>query len=191
MAVQIGASAHSFSNPTGLLSDCHRRIEMFLGTLQAVAQVINRPLSDDVAGPLRSALRYFREAAPSHTADEEDSLFPRLRQVRHPDVQMALDQLESLEKDHQWAAPLHADVECLGQMYLSKGQLSLADAEKFRAAVRDLASMYRRHINVEDTFVFPVAARLLSRTDQTSIGEEMAARRKMPFDKTSQARNLG
>lgn len=115
MAVQIGASAHSFSNPTGLLSDCHRRIEMFLGTLQAVAQVINRPLSDDVAGPLRSALRYFREAAPSHTADEEDSLFPRLRQVRHPDVQMALDQLESLEKDHQWAAPLHADVECLGQ----------------------------------------------------------------------------
>jgi hypothetical protein len=28
MPVQIGAKAHTFSDPTGLLSDCHRRIEM-------------------------------------------------------------------------------------------------------------------------------------------------------------------
>jgi hypothetical protein len=31
MPVQIGAKTHNFSDPTGLLSDCHRRIEMFLG----------------------------------------------------------------------------------------------------------------------------------------------------------------
>lgn len=37
-----------------------------------------------------------------------------------------------------------------------------------RAAVRDLASMYQRHINVEDIFVFPVAARLLC-PDQAGI----------------------
>ena len=43
MPVQIGAKAHSFSNPTGLLSDCHRRIEMFLSTLEAVASVIEQP----------------------------------------------------------------------------------------------------------------------------------------------------
>lgn len=183
MPVQIGASPHSFSNPTGLLSDCHRRIEMFLGSLEAVAQVIDHPLSEDVAGALQSALRYFREAAPNHTADEEESLFPRLRRVHHPDVQAALAQLECLEKDHRWAAPLHAEVEHLGQQYLSNGRLSQAEAESFRTAVRDLASMYRRHINVEDTFVFPVAARLLSRTDQASIGEEMAARRKVQLPK--------
>jgi len=29
MPVQIGANAHSVSDPTGPLSDCHRRIEMF------------------------------------------------------------------------------------------------------------------------------------------------------------------
>jgi hemerythrin-like domain-containing protein len=191
MPVQIGASAHSFANPTGLLSDCHRRIEMFLGALEAIAQVINHPLAEDVAGPLRSALRYFREAAPNHTADEEESLFPRLRQLRDPDVGTALAQLDHLEKDHRWAAPLHAEVERLGQEYLSKGQLSLAGAEKFRAAVRDLASMYRRHINVEDTFVFPVAARLLSGKDQASIGEEMAARRKVQLpEKTFHAHNM-
>jgi hypothetical protein len=39
--VQIGANAHSFTEPTGLLSDCHRRDEMFLGTLEVVAQTID------------------------------------------------------------------------------------------------------------------------------------------------------
>jgi hypothetical protein len=43
MPVQIGAKGHSFSDPTGLLSDCQRRIEMFLGSLQRVADVIDRP----------------------------------------------------------------------------------------------------------------------------------------------------
>lgn len=47
MPVQIGAKAHSFSDPTGLLSDCHRRIEMFLGSLQRVAEVIELPLTKE------------------------------------------------------------------------------------------------------------------------------------------------
>jgi hypothetical protein len=44
MPVQIGAKTHNFTDPTGLLSDCHRRIEMFMGTLEAVAAVIDRDL---------------------------------------------------------------------------------------------------------------------------------------------------
>ena len=90
MPVQIGAQSHSFSDPTGLLSDCHRRIEMFLGTLERVASVIDRPLTEETRPALESALRYFREAAPKHTADEEESLFPRLRQMHHLDVEKAL-----------------------------------------------------------------------------------------------------
>jgi len=39
------------------------------------------------ARALASALRYFGEAAPKHTADEEESLFPRLRQIRHAEIQ--------------------------------------------------------------------------------------------------------
>lgn len=90
MPVQIGAKAHSFSDPTGLLSDCHRRIEMFLASLQRVGEMIDRPLSDDARTALESALRYFRESAPKHTADEEESLFPRLRQMQDPEIEAAL-----------------------------------------------------------------------------------------------------
>jgi len=44
MPVQIGAKTHPFSDPTGLLSDCHRRIETSLGALEGVASVIDQPV---------------------------------------------------------------------------------------------------------------------------------------------------
>jgi len=179
MPVQIGAPAHDFSDPTGLLSDCHRRIEMFLGALNAVARGIDRPLSDEAIRALDSALRYFREAAPKHTSDEEESLFPRLRQVHHPDVESALTKLDSLEQEHRQAAPLHDEIERLGQQCLSRGSLSPAEAETFRKAVTTLISMYKEHIGVEDGLVFPLAARLLSQTDKATIANEMATRRKV------------
>ena len=177
MPVQIGTNLHSFSNPTGMLSDCHRRIEMFLGSLQAVAEVIDRPLDEEARGTLVAALRYFREAAPKHTADEEESLFPRMRQIRHPVIQPALTKLEELENDHRWAVPLHSEVERLGQKCLSNGSLSEAETESFRKAVSALAAMYQEHIRAEDDLIFPSAAKFLSSSDQAEIAEEMGARR--------------
>ena len=79
MPVQIGAKTHSFSDPTALLSDCHRRIEMFLGNLEKIAVSIDRRLGNEERAALESSLRYFREAAPKHTADEEESVFSRMQ----------------------------------------------------------------------------------------------------------------
>jgi iron-sulfur cluster repair protein YtfE (RIC family) len=177
MPVQIGMGAHSFSDPTGLLSDCHRRIEMFLDSLEAVASVAGDPSTDETKRALTSALRYFRESAPKHNADEEESLFPRLRQIERPDAQSALERLEQLEEDHRSASLLHEEVEHLGQLYLSAGILSPAEAGSFSDAIAKLKAMYREHIRVEDELVFPVAARVLSRAELAQIGEEMAARR--------------
>lgn len=177
MPVQIGASVPGFSNPTALLSDCHRRIEMFLGSLEAVAKLLDRPLADDARQALDSALRYFREAAPKHTADEEESLFPRLRRVANPEVQAALAELDALEKDHRWAVPLHDEVERLGRQALSRGCLSSAETDVFRSDVEKLAAMYRRHILLEDRVVFPAAARLMPAGEQAAVAREMASRR--------------
>lgn len=179
MPVQIGAKTHNFTDPTGLLSDCHRRIEMFMGTLEAVAAVIDRLPAEDTVRALESALRYFGEAAPKHTADEEVSLFPRLRQKGHTEVDTALAELGHLEDEHCWAAPLHADLERLGVQYLSMGKLSDVEIEKFRTAVTSLAAMYKRHISIEDELVFPLAARMLSGAEKSAIAEEMASRRKV------------
>jgi hypothetical protein len=44
MPVEIGAQAANFADPTSLLSDCHRRIEMFLNVLQKVPKSADRRL---------------------------------------------------------------------------------------------------------------------------------------------------
>jgi len=106
MPVQIGAKTHNFTVPTGLLSDCHRRVEMFLRMLVRVAEVIDRPATEETSRALESALRYFAQAAPKHTADEEQSLFPRLRRIDDPEIRSAFAKLDRLEEDHRWAEPL-------------------------------------------------------------------------------------
>ena len=179
MPVQIGAKAHNFTDPTGLLADCHRRVEMFLGMLKAVGEVIDQPATAETNRALDAALRNFGEAAPKHTADEEDSLFPRLRQLDHPEIQSAFAALDKLEDDHRWAIPLHDKVERLGTRYLSTGKLSDDEIAEFRRSVASLALMYKEHIQVEEELIFPLAARVLSETEKTAVGNEMAGRRQV------------
>ena len=178
MPVQIGTKTHSFADPTGLLSDCHRRIEMFLGSLQKVAEMIDRPLAEDARTALDASLRYFREAAPKHTADEEDSLFPRLRAAHDTRVKRALETLDPLEQDHRRADSLHSEVDALGRRCLEHGSLPAEDAHRFLRDVSELASIYKEHIRIEDEMVFPLAGEILSQSEKAAIAAEMAARRK-------------
>lgn len=180
MPVQIGAKAHSFSDPTALLSDCHRRIEMFLGALEKVGSCLDQPLTDDTRAALESALRYFRDAAPKHTADEEESVFPRLRQSSDAEAQKALATLGALEQEHRRADSLHEQVDKLGKICLQQGSLSKLQVSNFRRAVAGLASIYKQHIAIEDDLVFPIAARTLSQADKAEIALEMAERRTSP-----------
>ena len=178
MPVQIGGKTHSFSEPTGLLSDCHRRIEMFLGSLVRVAPFLYKPLDAEARTAMEASLRYFREAAPKHTADEEESLFPRLRRMSNAEVEAALEALDPLERDHRRADSLHAQVDRLGRKCLEKGSLSSKDAREFSQAVAELASIYKEHIRIEDELVLPVAGKVLSAQEKAAIASEMAARRK-------------
>jgi len=179
--VHIGATTRNFADPTGLLSDCHRRVEMFLSSLKAVADVIAQPPAEETKRSLEAALHYFAQAAPKHTADEEKSLFPRLRQINDPEVQSAFSSLDKLEADHHWAVPLHTAVERLGKQYLLTGKLTNAEVAEFRSSVASLASMYQKHIGIEDKLVFPLAERLLSKTEKAAIAQEMASRRNAPL----------
>ena len=179
MPVQIGAKSSTFSDPTGLMSDCHRRIEMFISTLNTAAEFEGRRLSDSECRSLDAALRYFREAAPKHNADEEESLFPRLRALPHLEVQRALAELDRLEQEHRWAAPLHVEIDRLGQQWLSNGGLAKNEVRSFQTAVRKLAAMCRTHIHFEDCTLFPLASRVLSPAQAADIAREMAKRRNL------------
>ena len=178
MPVVIGGSAASFSNPLALLTDCHRRIEIFLRALIAVAgQTHDGSLNDEQRQALEKALAYFREAAPKHTADEEESLFPRMRRLNNAEVRAALAQVDALEREHRIADELHARVDRLGQKWLASGSLAAGELAQLRTALDELKNIYDRHIAIEDEQVFPLAKKALADDEQKKVGEEMAARR--------------
>jgi hemerythrin-like domain-containing protein len=179
MAITIGSRPdHGFDEPLGLLSDCHRRIEHFLRVLVAIDErAAARPLTDAERAELQAALTYFATAAPRHTADEEDSLFPRLRESSDPDASRALEQITRLERDHDEADAHHRVVDGLGRQWLADGSLVPRAALELRAHLTALERIYERHIAVEDRELFPAAARVLSASGLREIGREMRARR--------------
>ena len=179
MPIQIGQKpGHDFTEPIGLLSDCHRRIERFLEVLARVAaDAGGRPLNEEQTTALSTALKYFREAAPKHTADEELSLFPRMRESGDPEVLAALSDLDRLEADHFRAVELHRELDALGEAWLGGGGLPVESAGRFEALVNELRGLYRTHIAIEDSHVFPLADRALDVQTRREIGREMAARR--------------
>ena len=179
MTISIGQELESdFHNPLGLLNDCHRRIKQFLTCLIKISdQAHGGALDDSLRLQLETALRYFREAAPKHTLDEEESLFPRLKTRKNYESEAIFTLLGRLHVDHAEADIQHRRVDELGSKWLAEGSLLPEDAEQLLELLRSLHTTYERHIAVEETQVFPLAGRALSPNELETIGQEMAARR--------------
>ncbi len=177
MAVQIGAKPDSgFDDPIGMLIDCHRRIERFLHMLYVVAnRARSRALTDEEVKAVQSALQYFRVGGQRHTADEEESLFPRLRTES---AAGNVEELGPLESDHRHANELHQAIEALYSAWIANGSLSGEDEQQLRSNTEQLKHLYEEHIQVEEHIVFPRAAGMLDRRTIAQMGREFHARRK-------------
>jgi len=184
MSIQIGRKlAPTFQQPLELLSDCHRRVESFLRALILVAeQARGGELNSRQREALETALRYFREAAPKHTADEEESLFPRMREIGDRASREALAKIQALEADHEVAKDGHNAVEQLGQKWLADGRLSGDETSRLVKALDELQFIYERHIAVEDSEIFPLAKQVLDSKTLSDVGREMAERRGQNFE---------
>lgn len=173
MAIQIGAKPDSgFDDPLGMLKDCHRRIEHFLEILCVVAgRAQKRTMTGEEISAVQSSLNYFHIGGQRHTADEEQSLFPRLIAAG------GFADIARLEHDHAEAGSLHNQIEALYQSWMAEGTLSEAQSGSLQAATARLRELYRAHIQIEDNIVFPRAADLLDKNQIAAIGQEFRARR--------------
>ena len=183
--ITIGAPPeHTLDQPIGLLGDCHRRIERFLDTLIRVTEVIGSdPLTPEARHALETALRYFRDAGPMHTEDEEESLFPRLRQLADgvgesaEKATHALTIVQRLQADHEKADKRHLAIDAIGRRWLEAGTLPADQVQQLQSELRDLRGFYTAHLAAEDNELFPLSESLLDQTQLNEMGREMAARR--------------
>jgi hemerythrin-like domain-containing protein len=176
MAIQIGAKPDSgFDDPIGMLIDCHRRIERFLHVLCMVAdRARNRALADEEVTAIQSALQYFRVGGLRHTADEEESLFPRLRAKS---ITGNFEEIGGLENDHRHANVLHDTVDALYTAWIASGNLNSENEQRLRSATEQLKHLYEEHIQIEEKIVFPRATEMLDSKTMTVIGQEFQTRR--------------
>ena len=179
MAVLINAKPLAgFDRPLEMLADCHRRVEHFLQVqARVVERYAGRALDDEGRRALAAARDYFAQSAPRHTADEEQSLFPRMQAagIAEADTGGVVDRLLH---DHKTANDLHARIEYRLDEWLA-GEHALTD-EAWQALRSDLAALqrhYAEHIGLEEQQVFPAAARGLTARQLRDIGNEMRHRR--------------
>jgi len=173
MGVQIGATPDAgFDDPLGMLKDCHRRIEQFLGILCLVAERgRGRALTEEESAAVQAAVIYFHVGGQRHNADEEESLFPRMRATGDT------EDTGELEHEHRDAAVLHARVEELYAEWMALGALDAGNRDELAAATEGLKRLYAAHIEREETVVFPRAARTLGADAIAEMGREFKARR--------------
>jgi hemerythrin-like domain-containing protein len=176
MLVQIGGKPEStLDDPIGLLKDCHRRIEGFLNIQhQAVRKAHGRALTAEERQMVEASLRYFRESEPRHNADEEESLFPRLR---GGEAAAILADMARLEGEHRQNAPLHKRVAELYSRWIAEGPLTDDEAGELRTITEQFQKTYQAHIRLEEEVVFPHAAKNLKKDELLAIGGELKARR--------------
>ena len=177
--VQIGQKPLAdFSQPLEMMKDCHRRIEHFLEVLQKVAERFGEgDLSEEARRALETSLNYFAHAAPRHTADEEQSLFPRLRSHESVKAHPAMSELQRLESDHRRADACHQKVEQIGRLWLETGQIGQQSRSQLRNLLDELVATYAAHIRLEEEQVFVLAAQTLKSNELGAVGNEMRQRR--------------
>src|SRR5262245_25432110 len=186
MPILIGEKpGPDFRDPLGLLTDCHRRIEKFLDVLGVVShRAQGRELEAEHRQALDVSLRYFRESAPRHAADEEESLFPRLLSKKRPESGRIRSIIELLNREHRSLDDSHKEIDELGCRWLSAGRLAAPEVRRFMALVGEVRGVYRRHIAQEESELFPLAVSVLNAEDLPAIADEMARRRGLVIGKT-------
>jgi len=167
-----------FIEPMNHLYDSHRDIRHFLAVIaDALQQTGGAALTPTQWYDLAVAIIYFETEAVTHTADEEKSVFPRLRASRDTAARVMVHQIAKLKREHREAGRRLRAVNALLRRWLANGALQATDARYLRRHVTAVQAIFTRHFACEDEELFPLARRIFSMHQIREIEQEMVARR--------------
>ena len=155
-----------------LLLGCHQRIRHFTEVALRLARNPHAPVSDRVEAA-RSVLRYFQIALPLHEADENESVYPRLRE------RLASGELceanEAMVRQHTEIDGVVAELIPLWQYVVEEDEALLNS--HLLALTERLQQLWDIHLSLEEEQVLPALREYLTQEDLHSIRSEMTARR--------------
>ena len=155
-----------------MMERSHRRLEERVVELQRVAEAIVRERADDAElEQVDSVLAFLERSAARHESDEEESLFPRLRQ--HTEL---VSLMSDLAHEHDQHRHLVAHLRALRSGWPPGGP-DAGDGAALVMAVSELARAYRAHIEREERELMPLARDRLTADERAQVGLEMERRR--------------
>ncbi len=162
------------SDAVGMLLACHQRIRNFTGIAVRLGEVTGASAAE-LANAAQSVHRYYTVALPLHEADENESVYPRLRRAladqadRRP-VELMVEQHGPIDELVAQLVPLWSQVmahpEKLAEI---QGQL--------RAHAARLLELWQEHLSLEEEIVFPLIRARLAPEELPAIHREMKQRR--------------
>lgn len=173
MLTQIQSGQGGEETAISLLTGCHDRIRHFTGIAMRIAQNPDAPpaeLSDAAA----SVVRYYTVALPLHEQDENESVYPRLRDAGPPaDVAAAND---AMLHQHAGLNEVVAELLPLWQEVQRNPAAIASFAAPLRERTLRLEALWQEHLRLEEEIVFPAMQRELA-AQLPAIAAEMRARR--------------
>lgn len=164
-----------FDAPFEMLAACHERVARMLGLLQRLQTHLQTQGQADTAaaGAARDVMRYFDMAAPQHHLDEEQHIFPTLRESGDLGLTALADalQAEHRQMHEAWQALRPA------LAALAEGQWPVDRAAGTFAQWQAFAALYEGHAQREDAQAYPAAQARLDAARCQAMGDEMARRR--------------
>jgi hemerythrin-like domain-containing protein len=165
------APSSGFDDPFGMLDACHDRVERMLALLGKLrAHLLEKGCDADAQQAARDVIRYFDIAGPAHHADEEKHVFPTLLAAGRLVVEVQRLQRDHVEFEAAWSRVRPALARVVDGAWVG---MSMHE----EAALSSFASIYERHLPLEENLVFPAARELMDQERLALMGREMAQRR--------------
>lgn len=167
----LKTAAYSLA-PLEALDTCHQEILVQLDALKALADHVAEHGADEAAREQARALHlFFARHALQHHQDEERHVFPALLRSRDADL---IHKVQVLRQDHAW---LEANwLELAPRLDAMARGYAWAEPDDVRRIIRIFSGLYRDHVHLEETLIYPQARACMSAVELRTLGREMAAR---------------
>lgn len=173
--MQLLGNVPDFSRPIEALYRCHEGILRRMMTIETMARQIieeGEPAFTRQHSIWLETFHFISENVANHTRDEEEGLFPLLAQ-RGIAIQGLLDDHDEAEQTEAWLAGRFEALSASGAD-VDRNQLN-----EFAERALWLTGFYHRHIDVENTTVFPEAEKALNADEKHDLSLRMHRHRRI------------
>jgi hypothetical protein len=161
-------STATFEDPRAILLACHEKLRYFSRlTARLGAHVASNGADTAASHTAKGILRYFDFAAPLHHDDEELDLFPALRALCNPMLNVAINELEA---EHEDLAELWESV----RLWLDA--IAHGETAEPPAILGMFCRRYVIHAGAEETEIYAAMVDLPAEV-MAAIGRSMCVRR--------------